>query len=321
LNDEGEIIAMEEMQPEEEDEEEVECNSMGVLGSMGEHQTMKIEGKIGDVDVLMLLDSGASHCFISPQVTTALGLEITLKPSRKIKLGDGYKVPSLGVCKGIMVSMGSMKISIDAIVFELSGLDLVLGMSWLTTLGEVLMDWKALSMQFMYEGKRVKVLGQGRRQEEHSYLNTFLGDKQCRVGMDWWWSQHHQLEANEVTVPTELLAILEQFSGVFKDQIQLPPERSQVHHIKLFPNHGTVIVRPYMYPHHQKEEIERQVVELLQAGVIRPSMSEFFSLVILVKKKDKSWRICVDYMALNKATIPDKYPIPIVDELLDALYG
>ena len=241
LNDEGEILSMEAMQiggeklaPDE--EEEVECQSMGVLGSMSGNRTMKIEGKIDNVDVLVLIDSGASHNFISPQVTNALGLEITPEPTRSIKLGDGHRVNSQGVCKGIVMKMGYVKVVIDALVLDLGGLDMVLGVSWLSTLGKVIMDWKVLSMQFMYEGQMVKVLGQGSRQGEHSYLNSFLEDKQNRMGVEWWGSQHHQFEAGEVSMPAELIAILEQFPAVFKDHIQLPLERSQVHHIKLFLN-------------------------------------------------------------------------------------
>jgi hypothetical protein len=82
-----------------------------------------------------------------------------------------------------------------------------------------------------------------------------------------------------------------------------------------------VAVRPYRYPQLQKDEPERQCSLLEQQGLIRRSTSAFSAPVLLVKKANDTWRLCVDYRALNDRTVKNKFPIPVVEELLDELRG
>ncbi|XP_038906147.1 DNA-binding protein SMUBP-2 isoform X1 [Benincasa hispida] len=124
-----------------------------------------------------------------------------------------------------------------------------------------------------------------------------------------------------VELQPEIQEILERYQAVFSSVEGLPPMRHHEHHIELKPGAGLVKVRPYRYPQFQKDEIEKLVEEMLTAGIIQPSVSPFSSPVLLLKKKDGSWRFCVDYKALNQVTVPENFPIPMVEELLDELAG
>lgn len=122
-------------------------------------------------------------------------------------------------------------------------------------------------------------------------------------------------------VKGQVTTLLTEFQDLFASPTTLPPKRLFDHYIPLM--HGSIPVnaRPYRYSPLHKDEIERQVAELLKAGLIVPSVSSFASPVLLVQKKDGTWRFCIDYRKLNDMTVKNRFPMPLVDEILDELAG
>lgn len=121
--------------------------------------------------------------------------------------------------------------------------------------------------------------------------------------------------------PAALQSLLNKFKQLFVEPTELPPTRSIGHTIPLVPEHKMVNQRGYRLPHHQKDAMETIVAQLLHSSLIRPSLSPFSSPAILVKKKDGTWRMCIDYRQLNSQTIKKKNPIPVIEDLLDELHG
>lgn len=122
-------------------------------------------------------------------------------------------------------------------------------------------------------------------------------------------------------MPPQVQEVVQKFQHLFQEPTELPPLREYDHHIPLVPGAHPINVRPYRYSPQQKSEIEAQVATMLRHGVIAHSTSSFASPVLLVKKKDGTWRFCIDYRHLNNITVKNKHPLPIVDELLDELAG
>jgi hypothetical protein len=120
----------------------------------------------------------------------------------------------------------------------------------------------------------------------------------------------------------EIHEIIDKHSKVFGPiPPGVPSDRGFEHIIELEEGAKQVITTPYRHPNKYKDEIEKEIKELLDMGHIRPSSSPFASLVVLVKKKDGTMHMCIDFRTLNKKTIKNRYPIPRIDELLDELHG
>lgn len=101
--------------------------------------------------------------------------------------------------------------------------------------------------------------------------------------------------------------------GCLWEPTELPPRRDCDHHIPLIPGAQPVNIHPYRHKPNHKSEIEVQVADLLRSGVIQKSSSPFSSPVILVKKKDGTWHLCIGYKHLNALTVIGKYPVPTCD--------
>jgi hypothetical protein len=129
-------------------------------------------------------------------------------------------------------------------------------------------------------------------------------------------------EQGKVHYTPDIQEILDKHNKVFGlISPGVPPDRGFEHIIKLEVGAKPVITTPYRHPKKYKDEIEKAIKELLDMGHIKPSSSPFASSVVVVKKKDGTMQMCIDFRALNKKTIKNRYPIPRIDELLDELHG
>nr|GFA28097.1 putative reverse transcriptase domain-containing protein [Tanacetum cinerariifolium] len=203
---------------------------------------------------------------------------------------------------------------------------------------------------------RVTVLEtQARRLEWQQLMPIELGSFDAIIGMDWLRRHHAMIVFDEklVLVPfgNETLVfrgaesyieresrltgddkperkqvkdvpIMQYFPEVFPENLPgLPPARPVEFQIDLIPGAAPVARAPYRLAPSEMKELSEQLLELFDKGFIRPSSSPWGAPVLFVKKKDGSFRMCIDYKELNKLTIKNRYPLPRIDDLFDQLQG
>ncbi|KAL4037971.1 hypothetical protein IC575_001574 [Cucumis melo] len=301
---------------------ETEISLRTILGFTSKG-TMKLQGTIKSREVIILINSGATHNFIHHGLVEELALPLHGKTKFGVTIGDGTALNGKGICKNVEVKLPELTIVADFLHYR---------MQWLSTTGFMGNHWPSMKMVFMAGTTQVvlkgdpsltkiecslKTISKTWEEEDQGFLLEFQG---VEINIDTEDENEKEEEGEESKLPM-VRNLLTRYRSIFETPKGLPPKRAVDHRIVTLERQKPINVRPYKYGYIQKEEIEKLVSEMLQAGIIQPSRSPYSNPVLLVKKRDGGWRFCVDYRKLNQLSIADKFPIPVIEELLDELHG
>lgn len=319
------------------DSEEEAVMMMGSsLPNGKKRKSFRLQGTFGKHHLLILVDSGSVSSFINQDLVNQLQCTKKEMPASTFVVANGQKMTCDTFVPSFEWTIQGHKFVQDIQILPLGCYDMILGHDWLDSHSPMWIHWRRKVMRFTHQKRRITLHGvkdntavcrpvQFPKLKGLHRRGAISHIVQVQLKPDGHTFQVDVLEpdkggTNNVVVP-EIQQLLDEFQSVFASPTKLPPSREADHRIPLIPGAQPIKARPYRYTPQQKSEIEAQVKEMLAQGIIQRSVSSFASPVLLVKKKDGTWRFCVDYRQLNELTIKHKYPVPIVEELLDELAG
>jgi Retroviral aspartyl protease len=286
------------------------------------HNTLQFKGQVGSIDIITMVDSGSTHSFINPSIIQLLSLPITTSQLLTVTTANGSKLSTNQLCVQLKFTLQKHLFTCDLHVLPMAGHDFIFGMDWLHNHSPVEFNSKDGKLTVHLNGKQTHLAVQPVTATLQLCAQLPNLNKEIHKGADIMLAQLFCAEASLPSQPTCPLPVqqhLIEYQKVFNTPSSLPPPRLCDHQINLIPYSKPFTLRPYRFSYFQKLEIEKILEELLANDFIQPSSSAFASPVLLVKKKNRSWRMCVDYRKLNDITIKNKFSIPIIDDSLDEL--
>ncbi|GJR01721.1 hypothetical protein Tco_0524705 [Tanacetum coccineum] len=201
---------------------------------------------------------------------------------------------------------------------KLSSFDVVIGIDWLSKYhARIICDEKVVHISI--DGETLIIRGD-RSKIRLNLISCIKTERYISTGGQVFIAQIMEKKSDEKRL--EDIPVVKEFPEVFlKDLPGLPPVRQVEFQIDLIPGAIPVARAPYRLAPLEMQGLSNQVQELVDQGFIRPSTSPWGAPVLFVKKKDRSFRMCIDYRELNKLTIKNRYPLPRIDDLFDQLQG
>jgi len=260
--------------------------------------------------LIAIIDIGATHCFIAFDCASKLGLVMSnMNGEMVVKTPAKGSVTTSLVCLKCPLSMFGPDFEVDLVCLPLSGMDVIFGMNWL--------EYNHVHINCF---RKTVYFSSAEEESEVEFLST-KQLKQLERDEIQMFSLMASLSVENQAVIDKLQVVCE-FPEVFPDEIpDVPPEREVEFSIDLVPGTKPVSMAPYRMSASELAELKKQLEDLIDKKFVRPSVSPWGASVLLVKKKDGSMRLCIDYRQLNKVTIKNRYPLPRIDDLMDQLVG
>ena len=296
--------------------------SLHALAGTENTNCIKLRALVKNKVMLTLMDSGSSHSFVDSSFLEKVGITAVPTLPKKVKLANGQVVISDKVVPQLSWWCQGHTITSEMRVLDLGAYDAILGYDWLQPHSPMSCHWEARTISFMHNGKSVTLQGVQPPEAQVTAVSSDTLLKWTKGNDIWAYALVDYVPADTAPAPPPAIQqLLSKYQDVFAAPHTLPPSRRYDHTIPLIPGAVPVNARPYRYSPAHKDEIEKQVRQLLESGLITHSNSPFASPVLLVQKKDGTWRFCVDYRRLNALTIKDRFPMPVIQEILDELFG
>ncbi|GJW84707.1 putative reverse transcriptase domain-containing protein, partial [Tanacetum coccineum] len=275
----------------------------------------------------MIFDSGADRSFMSTTFSTLLDVTPdTLDVSYAVELADRRIFETNTVLRGCTLGLLGHPFNIDLMPVELGSFDVIIGMDWLANHHAVnVCDEKIVRIPYGDEVLIVQGNRDGKGEKSKlSIISCTKTQKHIKRGCPIFLAPVTKKETEDKSEEKRLedVPIVRDFPKVFPEDFPgLPTMRQVEFQIDLVPGTAPVARAPYRLAPLELQELSTQLQELSDKGFIRPSSSPWGAPVLFVKKKDGSFRMCIDYRELNKLTVKNRYPLPRIDDLFDQLQG
>lgn len=311
--------------PEEIDQEELMYVSQNAMQGATRPDTFSVIIQINGRRAVGLVDSGSPSTFMDQEYAIRNDCPLVSTDSKKVVVAGGGELKSEVQVPDILYQIQGETFSNKFNLIPLKGYDIILGADWIYKYSPITLDLKKRELGIT-KGEKVITLQDFTNTGKHLLVDSSKVDKIIRKGGLGYLFQITQVAEESdveesISIPDDIQDILQRFPTVLEKPKGLPPQRGCDHVITLKDGAIPPNLRPYRVPHHQKEAMEKIIAELIESKEIQVSNSPYSSPAVMVRKKDGSWRLCVDYRQLNAQTVKNKFPMPIIEDLLDELNG